>query len=78
MTSDTATTTIKDIPIVGVDDGLRSRKFMLACFFAVVSSAGLFFDKLGGGEFVAVVTLVLGIYSAGNVGHHYVQKKETK
>ena len=58
MTSDTATTTIKDIPIVGVDDGLRSRKFMLACFFAVVSSAGLFFDKLGGGEFVAVVTLV--------------------
>lgn len=45
----------------------RSRKFILASFFAMTGVAALFFDKVGGGEFVALVTVILGLYAAASV-----------
>lgn len=45
----------------------RSRKFGLAVGALVVSALALFTDKIAGGEWVATITLVLGIYSAANV-----------
>lgn len=45
----------------------RSRKFGLAVASLAISAFALFADKIGGGEWVAAITLVLGIYSAANV-----------
>ncbi len=44
-----------------------SRKFLLAVFAQLVGTIGLFVDKLGGGEYVALTTVVLGLYGAANV-----------
>lgn len=44
-----------------------SRKFLLTCFFAVTGSLALMLGKIGGGEYVALATLVLGVYGAANV-----------
>lgn len=49
-----------------MDDKFRSRKFLLACFFAVVGTIGLFTDKIGAGEYIALTTSVLGLYSFAN------------
>lgn len=44
-----------------------NRKFILACF-ASVSSVGLcYIGKLTGGEWVAVQSLILGLFGAANV-----------
>lgn len=40
---------------------------MLAAFAMVLGTVGLFFDKLGGGEYVALVLAILGAYGAANV-----------
>lgn len=43
------------------------RKFVLACFFALTGAAGLFLSKISGGEFIALASLVLGLYASANV-----------
>lgn len=43
------------------------RKFTLAIFFSLVSTLGLFASKLSGGEFVALVGTILGLYGIANV-----------
>ena len=44
-----------------------SRKFALAAFAMLCGTAALFFDKLGGGEYVALVLAILGAYGTANV-----------
>ena len=43
------------------------RKYFLAIFFSVVSTLGLFFGKITGGEFVTLAGVILGLYGAANV-----------
>lgn len=50
----------------------KSRKFFLTMVFTATTIAALFLDKISGGEFVAVATLILGVYGASNVGAKYV------
>lgn len=50
-----------------MDDRYRSRKFALATSAFLVSSVALFMGHIGGGEFVAAVTVVLGLYNASNI-----------
>ena len=47
--------------------GNVSRKFQLAAFSMVSGTAALFFGKMGGGEYVALVLAILGAYGAANV-----------
>jgi len=49
------------------DNTYRSRKFGLAVASLTVSAVALFTNKIGSGEWVATITLILGIYSAANV-----------
>lgn len=51
----------------------RKFKFTVAVFIA--STAALFFDKLGGGEYVALMTLLASIYTSGNVAQKHVQAR---
>lgn len=46
---------------------VRNTKFLSQAFCQVVSAVGLFTGHISGGEWVAVSTLVLAVYSAGNV-----------
>lgn len=48
-------------------NGYTSRKFALAAFAMLSGTAGLFTDKIGGGEYVALVLAILGAYGAANV-----------
>lgn len=50
----------------------RKFKFTVAVF--IVSSVALFADKLDGGEYVALITLLTGIYSGSNVAQKHVQR----
>lgn len=45
----------------------KSRKFLLACFFAISGLGCLVGGLLDGGEFVAISSLVLGLYGAADV-----------
>lgn len=54
------------------EDISRNRKYTLAMISLLVSSVALFWGILPPSQFVAVVTLVLGIYNTANV----VQKKQ--
>ena len=45
----------------------KSRKFGLAVFFALTSTMALFTNYLGGGEYIGLVGLILGLYSGSNV-----------
>jgi hypothetical protein len=38
------------------------RRFWLACFFSATSTIALFLDKLSGGEYIAALTAILGLY----------------
>lgn len=51
-----------------MDTKFLSRKFIIACATLVVSAGGLFFGVLDGGEFVAAITIILGMYNAANSG----------
>lgn len=44
-----------------------NRKFILACFASVASVFLCYIGKISGGEWVAVQTLILGIFGAANV-----------
>jgi hypothetical protein len=50
-----------------MSDGMRSRKFWMACFILFVSAIGLFWSLIDGGTWVAASSLCLGIYGAANV-----------
>jgi len=50
-----------------MDDKFRSRKFMFATTILALASLFLWLDKIGGGEWVTICTLIMGIYAAGNV-----------
>jgi len=52
-----------------------SRKFLLAVFIVSVSSVALFIDKLTGGAWVAVSTLVISSYGAADVTQQTLAKK---
>lgn len=58
-----------------MDSKYRSRKFLFAAFFAAVGTIALVVGKLTGGEFVGLVTSVLGLYSAASVGEQHVARK---
>ena len=51
-------------------DGLASRKFLLAAFAMLCSAYGLFAGFIDGGTWVASISLVLGLYGAANVVEH--------
>ena len=46
---------------------MRSRKFWVMCVTLLLSFVSLWFSKLGSGEFVAVVTLIMNGYFFANV-----------
>lgn len=48
-------------------DDYLSRKFVLTVAVLAVGSIALLIGKMGGGEFVALATLVLGVYGTANV-----------
>ena len=45
----------------------RNRKFKLACGCFIVSSVALFTGNMSGGEYVAAITLILGLYNYANI-----------
>lgn len=51
----------------------QSRKWLLACFFALTSSVALFTGHLEGGEWVMCSSFILGLYGSINVA----QKRKT-
>jgi hypothetical protein len=56
-----------------------SRKFVLALIFAVSACAALFLtDKIDGGNFVALVGIVLGAFTAGDVALNAIHKKNAE
>ena len=54
----------------------HSRKFILSAVFTVVGSLALLTGIMGGGEFVALATLVLGVYGASNVAEKHVTREQ--
>ncbi len=51
----------------GQDSMYRGRKFALTVAALLLSFAALFAGKISGGEIVALVPLILGIFTGGNV-----------
>lgn len=42
----------------------RRKRFILACFFALTTTAGWWVDKMSGGEYALVIGTILSLYSA--------------
>jgi len=57
----------------GSDEHFSSRKFILAMSFTVVGSIALLAGKLGGGEFIGMAGVVLGLYGSANVADRAVR-----
>lgn len=55
----------------GNDKVYRGRKFALAGGSLLLTFAALFLGKISGGEAVALVPLILGIFTGGNVAAKY-------
>jgi hypothetical protein len=56
-----------------------SRKFVLALIFAISGCAGLFLtDKIDGGNFIALVGIVLGAFTAGDVALNAIHRKNSE
>jgi len=56
-----------------------SRKFVLALIFTLSACAGLFLtDKIDGGNFVALVGIVLGAFTAGDVAINAIHKRNSE
>ena len=45
----------------------KSRKFGLTILILTLASLFLYIDKLTGGEWITICTLVLGMYKAANI-----------
>ncbi len=53
-----------------------SRKFILALIFTLAACAALFItDKIDGGNFVALVGIILGAFTAGDVAINAIHKR---
>lgn len=52
-----------------------SRKFIIAAFFAVIGSVGWLAGKMSGGEFIALVTLITGLYAAADVTQDQLSRR---
>lgn len=50
-----------------MDDKFRSRKYALAVSSLFAITAGLFTGFITGGEYIAGITSILGMYGAANV-----------
>lgn len=50
-----------------MNEKFRSRKFALATASLLIASTALFMGHISGGEWVAAVTLILGLYGTANV-----------
>lgn len=57
-------------------DDYVSRKFLLTFCVLTVGSIALLVGKMGGGEYVALATLVLGVYGTANVAEKRQKKSE--
>lgn len=56
-----------------------SRKFLIALIFTVASCAALFVtDKISGGDFVALVGIILGAFTAGDVAMNHIHKRNSE
>lgn len=56
-----------------------SRKFVLAALFGVTGCAVFAFTaKLSGGEFISLVGIVLGAFTAGDVALNAIHKKNAE
>lgn len=53
---------------------MLQRKFALAMLFSISTIVGLFTGFLGGGEFIAAMGLILGLYGAANIAQRKVDK----
>ena len=51
----------------GNDSTFRSRKFILTGASLLLTFVALFAGKISGGEIVALVPLILGIFTGGNI-----------
>ena len=50
-----------------MDDKFRSRKYAIASASLFAVTSGLFTGYISGGEFIAGITLILGLYGVANV-----------
>ena len=50
-----------------MNDRYTSRKFILAVFFSLASTVGLYFGHITDSNYVIIVGLVLGLYGGSNV-----------
>jgi hypothetical protein len=56
-----------------------SRKFIIAAAFTLTTCLGLFFtDKIDGGQFTALVGIILGAFTAGDVAINALQKRNVE
>jgi hypothetical protein len=56
-----------------------SRKFVLATLFAITGCGVFAFTtKLSGGEFITLVGIVLGAFTAGDVALNAIHKKNSE
>lgn len=55
--------------------GYGSRKFVLAAIFTITGcTVFAFTTKLSGGEFVTLVTVILGVFTTGDVALNHIHK----
>ena len=54
-----------------MDNKFKSRRWMLAVFFSLSSTVGLYFNHITDSNYVMIVGLILGIYGATS---HYDKK----
>lgn len=50
-----------------MNDKYTSRKFLIAVFFSLASTVGLYFGHITDSNYVVIVGLVLGLYGGSNV-----------
>ena len=50
-----------------MSDKYRSRKFILAVFFSLASTVGLYFGHITDSNYVMIIGLVLGLYGGSNL-----------
>ena len=53
-----------------MDSKFTSRKFNLTLLVLLMACIFLYIGKLSGGEWIVVVTVVLGMYKVANVAEH--------
>jgi len=58
------------------EERFSSRKFVLSASSLLMTWLALFLDKLEGGEVVALVTLVITAYGAGNLVQRHIERPE--